>query len=108
MKPVTVVVSIFGKSYPLSLEPGQSPEAVQETAQLVDQAMRQAHQNHPSPAPLRAAVLGALDLVEELFELQAQYTQAESEIAQRTSRLANSLDRLLEPTRIAPAETHHT
>ena len=100
------VVSIFGKNYPLALEPGQSPDAIRQVAQLVDQAMRQTHQEHPSPAPLRTAVLAGLNLVEELFGLQAEYRQAESDIAVRTSRLANSLGRLFEPARVAPAEAH--
>ncbi|MEW6752645.1 MAG: cell division protein ZapA [Candidatus Latescibacterota bacterium] len=105
MTPPSLVVSIFGKNYPLALEPGQSADAVREVAHLVDQAMRQVHHEHPSPTPLRTAVLAGLNLVEELFALQAEYRDAEADIAQRTSRLATSLGRLFVPAPVGPAES---
>jgi cell division protein ZapA (FtsZ GTPase activity inhibitor) len=99
-KDTTVVVSINGKSYPMALEPGQTPESLREVAQLVDATMRGVQDDGFPGAPVHLAILAGLCLTEELFGLQSQYQAAEADIAQRTSRLAASLGRVADTRRI--------
>jgi cell division protein ZapA (FtsZ GTPase activity inhibitor) len=88
-----VGVDIYGKTFTFSLDQGQTAEHVRQAAQLVDEKMRKPHEVHPAQSPYQATVLVGLNLVDELFKLQAEYQNAESDIAQRTSRLSASLGR---------------
>jgi len=96
----SLVVNIFGKNYTIALEPDHSAEEIRQVAQLVDEGLRQVDQTHRPSSPLQTAVLAALNLVDELFQLQTAYQAAESDIAQRTSRLAASLGRVFEQVRV--------
>lgn len=91
-----LIVTIYGKNYTFALTPEQRAEHIQEVAQLVDEQMRRAYQEHHLQSPLQLAILAGLNLVEELQKLRADYQDAESEIAQRTSRLAASLGRVFQ------------
>lgn len=95
----SVVVTILGKSYTLALEPGQTPEQVREIASLVDASMQEVQRTVRSTSPQQVAVLGALQLVDELFRLQSEHQAAESDIAQRSSRLSDSLGRVFQEVR---------
>ena len=95
-----VTVSVLGKSYMLESTGERSAEYVRKVAQLVDDKVRSASPTHVSP--VQTAVLAGLELVAELFTLRAEYRSAESDIAQRTSRLASSLGELF---REAPVTT---
>jgi len=101
----SVVVNIYGKNYTLALAREQTPEHVQQVAQLVDESMRQVSQTHRSPSPLQAAILAALNLVDELFKLQTDYQAAETAITQRTSRLTASLGRAFEELKTDAADS---
>lgn len=96
----TVVVSINGKNYAIELEPGDTPEHVRDVAQLVDAAMRNVREAGHLVAPVHTAVLAGLNLIEELFRLQSDYQAAETDIAQRASRLTASLGRVFDEHRI--------
>ena len=94
--PVRVKVSIFDRLFTFESGRDQTPEHIQQVAQFVDEKMREARQVHHTRSPLQAAVQASLDLVDELFRLQADYQVAESEIAQRTSRLTTSIGRVFQ------------
>ena len=94
--PVRVKVSIFDRLFTFESGRDQTPEHIQQVAQFVDEKMREAHQVHHTQSPLQATVQAGLDLVDELFRLQADYQAAESEIAQRTSRLTTSIGRVFQ------------
>ncbi|MBM3280560.1 MAG: cell division protein ZapA [Candidatus Handelsmanbacteria bacterium] len=91
-----LIVSIYGKNYTFALTPEQRAEHIQEVALLVDEQMRRVYQETRIQSPLQLAILAGLNLVEELQQLKADYEDAESEIAQRTSRLAASLGRVFQ------------
>lgn len=91
-----LIVNIYGKNYTFALTPEQRAEHIQQVAQLVDEQMRRAFQEHRLQSPLQLAVLAGLNLVDELFKLRADYQEAEAQIAQRTSRLAASLGRVFQ------------
>jgi cell division protein ZapA (FtsZ GTPase activity inhibitor) len=96
----SVAVNIYGKTYTFALDSGKTAEQVQKIAQVVDESMNQIKQAHHPPTPVRTAVLAALNLVDELFQLQTSYRAAESDIAQRTSRLTDSLGRIFEQVQV--------
>ena len=89
----SVVVNIYGKNYALAANRDQTAEHIRQVAGLVDEKMREISQAHPPQAPLQIAILAGMELADELFKLQTAYRTAESDIAQRTFRLAASLDR---------------
>jgi cell division protein ZapA len=97
-QPTSVVVNIYGKTFTFSLGPDQTAEHVQQAAQLIDEKMREVHEAHHTQSPIQSAVLASLNMVDELFKLQANYQAAESDIAQRTSRLNASLGRAFQST----------
>ncbi len=90
----SAVVNIFGKNYTLSTE-GQDVEYMRQIAHMVDTHMREVEENGQR-SPLQIAVIAGLDLVDELFKMQAEYESVESDIETRTSRLTASLGRLFE------------
>ncbi|MFC1526814.1 cell division protein ZapA [Candidatus Latescibacterota bacterium] len=95
-QPDRVTVEIFGKRYTLACEGEGEARQVRDAAQLVDEKMHQiADEQHP-PTPLQTAILAALNLVDELRKLRSDYEAAETDIAERTSRLSSSLGQLLE------------
>ena len=100
----SVVVNIYGKNYTFALEPGQTEEQIQRVARFVEDHMRQVQQAHHPQSPLQTAILAGLGLVDELFKLQTDYRAAESDIAQRTSRLAASLGRVFEQVNAVSSE----
>ena len=87
-------VNIFGRTYTIAASSEQAPEQIRLVAQLVDEKMRQVHQEHSGHSLLQLAVLVGLDLVDELLQLKAEYDSAESNIIQRTTKLNASLGRL--------------
>ena len=106
----SIVVNIFGKNYSLALDQGQTAEQLRKLAQLVDESMRRVHEVRHPPSPFQTAVLAGLNLADELFELQASYHAAESDITRRTSRLTSSLDRVftqVQPTDIGTGVEQH-
>ena len=90
----SAVVNIFGKTYTLSTEENDV-ERTRQIAQMVDQHMRAA-EGDSRQSPLQTAVIAGLNLVDELFALQEEYSSVESDIAGRTSRLTASIGRLFE------------
>ena len=90
----STVVNIFGKSYTLSTE-GQDVKYMRRVAHMVDTHMREIEEDGQR-SPLQIAVIAGLNLVDELFEMQAEYESVESDIETRTSRLTASLGRLFE------------
>ncbi|NKB67042.1 MAG: cell division protein ZapA [Candidatus Latescibacteria bacterium] len=92
--PTNVSIDVFGRSYTIVADSEQAPERIRLVAQLVDEKMRQIHQENASHSLLQLAVLVGLDLVDELLQLRAEYDNAESNIIQRTTKLNASLGRL--------------
>lgn len=101
----TVVVNIYGKNYTLQLQAGQTAAQARELAEVVDTGMRSVQAVHRAAAPVQVAVLAALNLIEELFGLQADTRAAELDIEQRTSRLTASLGKLFDENRLDTLST---
>jgi cell division protein ZapA (FtsZ GTPase activity inhibitor) len=67
--------------------------------------MRELQQQKPHQSPLQTAILAGLNLVDELFKMQVDYQSAESDIAQRTSRLTTSLGRVFQDVEIESGQS---
>jgi cell division protein ZapA (FtsZ GTPase activity inhibitor) len=93
-----VTVSVLGKSYTLESTSARNETYVREVAQLVDDKVRM--MGPTQTAPVQTAVLAGLELVDELLKLRAEYDSAESDIVQRTSRLASSLGNIFRETSV--------
>ena len=92
----SVAVTIHGKTFTFAVSPGQTADQVRRAAQLLDEKMRAAGDESAGQAFVQTAISASLNLVDELFRLQSEYEAAETDIAERTSRLSDSLHRLLE------------
>ena len=68
---------------------------MRQIAHMVDTHMREI-EDDGQRSPLQIAVTAGLNLVDELFEMQAEYESVKSDIETRTSRLTASLGRLFE------------
>ena len=91
-----LAVRICGKEYHLARDPDKSVDHIREVAALVDEKMRLMAQEHGGQSGFHSALLAGLDLVDELFRLREEFDSAQSDIAGRTSRLSESLGRILE------------
>ena len=91
-----LAVRIFGKEYHLARDPDKTVDHIRQVAELVDEKMRLIAQEHGTQSGFHTALLAGLDLVDELLRLRDEYDSAQSDIAGRTSRLSESLGRILE------------
>ena len=95
-----IMVSIYDKTYTFVPTAEQSADQIRRLASLVDERMRQVQGTVRPHSPLQTAILAGLGLVDELFSLQEDYQATESDIAQRASKLLDSLGRVFEETQI--------
>ena len=100
-----VTVIILGKSYTIAPDRDHSAEYIREIAQLADEGMRELQKQKPHQSPLQIAVLASLNLVDELFKMQADYQSAESDIAQKASRLTASLGHIFQDVEIEKGQS---
>ena len=89
-------VQIFGREYHLSTDADRDDDHIREVAALVDEKMRQIDREQGSQSAYHVAVLAGLDLVDELLRLKKELMAAQDDIASRTSRLSDSLGRVLQ------------
>lgn len=93
-----VTVEIFRKRYTFACQGEDEAEHIRSAASLVDEKMRRVEEEQHPASSLQTAILAALNLVDELFRLRSEFDAAETNIADRTSRLTASLGRLLDDT----------
>lgn len=86
-----VRVFIGGEEYTVRSE--LPPEYTREVAAYLDAALRRVRDSLPSVESHKAAILAGLAITDELFQAR----RADREMAERLSRLADELARLLPP-----------
>ena len=93
MPSTTTPVEIFGEVYHVrgSDENGH----LQELADLVDRKMREVSQ-HAKGDTARIAILAALNLADELFQIQSQQEGERVEIREKVAALTEELSKALE------------
>ena len=87
-----VTVDIYDQAYHLS---GQDAAHIRQLAARVDAKMRAVAQHTSTVDSLHVAVLAALNIADEYFELKRKHEGIESEYTSRTSDLGRVLDRAL-------------
>jgi cell division protein ZapA (FtsZ GTPase activity inhibitor) len=85
----SVQVEIFGQNY--SVHAGADPDYVRELASYVDKKMRNVSQSSVAIDTLRAAVLTALNLADEVYRLRREHGDP-AVFKKRTEALIHELD----------------
>ncbi|HKJ71714.1 MAG TPA: cell division protein ZapA [Gammaproteobacteria bacterium] len=94
----TVPVVILGKEYAVRCPPEERAR-LERVARFVDERMGEVRDSGAALGTDRIAVLTALNIANELFELQEQRSQETEEAGARTSRMLELVQRLLDEER---------
>ena len=82
-------VEIFGQTY--TVRAGADPRYLQELAAYVDAQMHEVSQNAGAVDSVRIAVLAALNIADECFQLRSSVKDAEKKAGARAEVLARTL-----------------
>ena len=93
-KPATVQVEIFGQTY--RVRAGTEPGYVEQLAKHVDAEMREVGKTAGAVDSVRVAVLAALNIADECFQLRAQEGDAERRAEAKAEVLARALGAALD------------
>lgn len=88
----SIRVEIYDESYHLR---GSDPAYIQRLAEIVDAKMRAVAQHTSTVDSLRVAVLAALNLADDYYQLKRKSEGIESEYTSRASHLGRALDTAL-------------
>lgn len=99
--PKSIRVRVLDKEYPLRVAPADEVYT-HHLAALVDERMQRIRRNIPTQPDLTHAVIGALELAEELYAARAEVDRLRALVELEASALAARLDAALVPT--PPAE----
>lgn len=94
----TVPVVILGKEYAVRC-PEQERARLEQVARFLDERMREVRDSGAALGTDRVAVLTALNIANELFELQERQREEYEEVGARTSRMLEKVQRLLDEDR---------
>ncbi len=86
----SVEVTILGQRYKIR---GDAPdEHIQELARFVDGKIREVYEKSPGSVPLRAAILAALDIADELYRYRKEQEDLTRNIEKKTDQLVRLFD----------------
>ena len=85
-----IQVEIYGQPY--SIKAGANPDYIKNIAKYVDMKMKEIGTATPTIESLKIAVLAALNIADELFQLKVQTQDTDREIEQRAERIRQLLD----------------
>lgn len=89
----SIRVEIYDESYNLR---GTDPAYIQRLAGVVDAKMRAVAQHTSTVDSLRVAVLAALNLADDYYQLRCKYEGIESDYSSRAGNLGRALDSAME------------
>ncbi len=89
----TIRVEIYNQTY--SIRSDGDNTYIQELAAYVDQKMRDITSGTMTVDSLKVAILAALHIADEYYQLQMTHSQIDSQLGIRSSECAERLDRLL-------------
>ncbi len=89
----SIRVEIYDESYHLR---GTDPAYIQRLADVVDAKMRAVAQHTSTVDSLRVAVLAALNIADEYYQLKRKHEGIESEYTSRATHLGQALDSALD------------
>jgi len=83
-------VYILGQKYTIK---GDAPEEyIREIASYVDKKLKEVHNSIPNITPVKASILAALDIADELFKLRGEQEMMTKTIEEKAERLASLFD----------------
>ena len=94
MEKNSVKVNILGSEY--ALKSDADPEYVSDLASYVDQKMEKLRQGSSIHAPLKIAVLTAVNISDELFRLKRKHEKLVKEIESASEEITENLDNFLD------------
>ena len=89
----SVKIVIHGHQYPISANGDE--EYIRSVAAYVDDRMSMLKKKAPSNTLIRLAVLAALNITDELFALRNENKSLIKELADKTKRMSDNLDKAL-------------
>jgi cell division protein ZapA len=82
-------VYILGQKYTIK---GDEPEEyIRDLASFVDKKLKEVYNSSPNITPVKASILAALDIADELFKMKNQQAEL-SKIEEKASALASLFD----------------
>lgn len=94
---LTATVEILGREY--KIRGAADATYIAEVARYVDAKLREVSQGGVSPPPDRVAIIAAMNIADELFQLRRASNEEFSSIEKRTQSLIRMLDDSLSPAR---------
>jgi cell division protein ZapA len=94
---LTATVEILGREY--KIRGAADAGYIAEVARYVDAKLREVSQGGVSPPPDRVAIIAAMNIADELFQLKRASTEEFSSIEKRTQSLIRLLDESLSPAK---------
>ena len=81
---------------PFAIRSEADAEYTRRVAGHVDRSLREMRDKAPSMEPFQAAVLGAMEITDELFRLRERVAELEGDIAARVAGLADAIGEALD------------
>jgi cell division protein ZapA len=86
----SVEVYILGQKYTIK---GDAPEEhIRELASYVDRKLKEVYNSSPNITPVKASILAALDIADELFRLKNEQEEMTKYIEEKTDTLSALFD----------------
>jgi len=94
----TVKVEIYNQTY--NLRADGNNEYIAQLAEYVDRRMREIASTTLTVDSLKVAILAALYIADELYQLKRRYEQLDAQLAQRSAEAGELLDQVLKSYRL--------
>ena len=92
MSSETVVVTIFGKEYPVITSPGKDAQYISKLAQYVDIKMKEIAEQVPNISAMGVAVLACLNISDELFSSRKDFEKNIQSVDEVVNLLIKDID----------------
>jgi cell division protein ZapA len=98
----TIRVEIYNQTY--SIRSDGDNDYIQDLAEYVDSKMREISSGTMTVDSLKVAILAALHIADEYYQLKHNQTQSDTQLGTRSSECAELLDKLLKHRDTPPQE----
>lgn len=102
MSEQTIRVEIYNQTY--SIRSDGDNEYIHELAEYVDRKMREISSGTMTVDSLKVAILAALHIADEFFQLKQSQAQNDAQLAARSTECSEMLDRILKHRDPAPQQ----
>lgn len=86
----SVEVYILGQKY--TIKGDAHEEYIRKLASYVDSKLKEVYNTSPNVAPVKASILAALNITDELFKLKSEQDEITKHIEEKTKRLVALFD----------------